>query len=70
MAGSPLTLLELVNKANPYDVDWQKDFYGANYPTLLKLKKKWDTRGLFYAKSGVGSEFWEELPNGRLCMRQ
>ena len=37
--------------ANEVDVnerDWQVSFWGDNYPKLLKLKKRFDPRGLFY----------------------
>ncbi|KAH6856867.1 hypothetical protein B0I37DRAFT_351885 [Chaetomium sp. MPI-CAGE-AT-0009] len=57
--------------------DFQQAFYGAHYPRLLKLKKKYDPTGLFYAPTAVGSEDWyvtDQLPwlptqNGRLCRK-
>ncbi|KAJ4355159.1 hypothetical protein N0V95_003181 [Ascochyta clinopodiicola] len=65
-----------LNEADIQEPDWQIDFYGAkHYPKLLKLKQKWDPRGLFYATTAVGSESWEvrdgeqgtQTQNGRLC---
>jgi hypothetical protein len=62
------------NEAHAMAPDWQDDFYGAHYPRLLKIKKKYDPRGVFYAITGVGSEEWEirtsdgiTTQNGRLC---
>ncbi|KAK8058774.1 hypothetical protein PG994_009222 [Apiospora phragmitis] len=64
-----------LNEANVLEPDWQASFYGEQYPELLKIKQKWDPKGVFYATTGVGSETWEVqtqeqgLPtqNGRLC---
>lgn len=50
-----------------YEPNWQNDFYGAAYPRLLKIKKKVDPTGVFYAKTAVGSELWKEVDGGRLC---
>lgn len=57
--------------------NFQQSFYGDKYPRLLKLKKKWDPKDVFYAVTAVGSEFWkvetaDTLPheNGRLCRVQ
>lgn len=55
--------------------NWQDDFYGSNYPKLLKIKAKYDPHDVFYAFTGVGSEAWEvrdgeqglQTQNGRLC---
>ncbi|KAI5858767.1 FAD binding domain-containing protein [Tricharina praecox] len=56
-----------INEANLYEPNWQNDFYGAAYPRLLKIKKKVDPTGVFYAKTAVGSELWKEVDGGRLC---
>ncbi|KAK6833641.1 hypothetical protein PG987_008335 [Apiospora arundinis] len=64
-----------LNEANVLEPDWQVNFYGKQYPELLRIKQKWDPKGVFYATTGVGSENWEVrtqeqgLPtqNGRLC---
>jgi len=46
------------NEADPVEPNWQQDFWGANYPRLLSIKKKWDPTDLFYVHHGVGSEGW------------
>lgn len=64
-----------LNEADIQEPNWQTEFYGANYPRLLSLKRKWDPRDVFYAATAVGSESWEVLDgeqgiqtqNGRLC---
>ncbi|KAK8065577.1 hypothetical protein PG997_012324 [Apiospora hydei] len=64
-----------LNEANVLEPGWQASFYGERYPELLKIKQRWDPKGIFYATTGVGSESWEVrtqgqgLPtqNGRLC---
>ncbi|MBV8225715.1 MAG: BBE domain-containing protein, partial [Verrucomicrobia bacterium] len=38
--------------------DWQKAYWGSNYPRLLEIKKKYDPSGLFFVHHGVGSEGW------------
>ncbi|KFY07729.1 hypothetical protein V492_06885 [Pseudogymnoascus sp. VKM F-4246] len=57
--------------------DFQQSFYGKAYDRLLKLKKQFDPKDVFYAQTAVGSEFWEVvtadgLPsgNGKLCKVQ
>jgi hypothetical protein len=47
------------NEADPTEPNWQETFYGKHYPRLLSLKKRWDPNGVFWYKSGVGSELWE-----------
>jgi FAD/FMN-containing dehydrogenase len=37
-------------------VGWQTEFWGSNYPRLLKIKKKYDPTNLFTVHKGVGSE--------------
>jgi len=63
-----------LSESDRLEPDWQQSFYGANYPRLLEIKKKYDPTGLFYAVQAVGSEGWavktaDGLPteNGRLC---
>ncbi|KIX10069.1 uncharacterized protein Z518_01150 [Rhinocladiella mackenziei CBS 650.93] len=48
-----------LNEADPTNSDWQKDFYGENYPRLLDIKKKWDPEGVFWCKPCVGHDLWE-----------
>lgn len=68
-----------LSEAAVLEPDFQNAFYGArpeHYGRLLGLKKRFDSKGVFYALGSVGSEEWElesrtavGFPdqNGRLC---
>jgi hypothetical protein len=66
------------NEADINEPNWQEAFWGANYPRLLSIKKKWDPTGLFWAHHGVGSEVWSikdgvkfggvPTQDGQLCL--
>ena len=58
-----------INEADFQQPDFQNVFYGANYPTLKAIKKKYDPHDMFYAITAVGSENWHEdqTDGGRLC---
>ncbi|UNI15432.1 hypothetical protein JDV02_001967 [Purpureocillium takamizusanense] len=56
-----------MNEADFQQPDFQETFFGANYDGLLRIKKKYDPHGLFYATVGVGSEEWTVKKDGRLC---
>ena len=56
-----------LNEADPHELDWQTSFYGSHYERLLAIKHKYNPDGIFYARTGVGSERWEQRPDGRLC---
>ncbi|RYP49501.1 hypothetical protein DL768_004804 [Monosporascus sp. mg162] len=65
-----------LNEAHPMERNWQTEFYGDKYGRLLRIKRRWDPRDVFYATTGVGSEGWEVrsqevdgvlTQNGRLC---
>ncbi len=45
-----------VNEADYFEADWQRSFWGVNYPRLLAIKKKVDPDNLFRVHHGVGSE--------------
>jgi FAD/FMN-containing dehydrogenase len=47
-----------VSESNYFEKDWQRTFWGSNYPRLLKIKRKYDPEGLFFVHHGVGSEDW------------
>ncbi|KAM0328551.1 hypothetical protein ACHAQA_004958 [Verticillium albo-atrum] len=56
-----------MNEADFQQPDWQETFFGANYPELLRIKNKYDPKGLLYAVAGVGSESWNVDFHGRMC---
>lgn len=51
-----------VSESNYFEKDWQRAYWGANYPRLLAAKKKYDPDGMFVVHNGVGSEEWS--PDG------
>lgn len=60
-----------INEANPYNGNFQYDFYGGNYDRLLEIKQKYDPTESLYVLSGVGSHKWEySLDSGKLCQKQ
>jgi hypothetical protein len=56
------------NEADPNTPNWQRAFWGSHYPKLLDIKYKVDPGGVFYCRSCVGSEYWEDV-KGMLCRR-
>jgi FAD/FMN-containing dehydrogenase len=51
-----------VNECDYFQKDWQRAFWGANYPRLARVKRHYDPGGLFTVHHGVGSEAWS--PDG------
>ncbi|MEO6051688.1 MAG: FAD-dependent oxidoreductase [Pyrinomonadaceae bacterium] len=49
-----------VSESNFFEPNWQRSFWGTNYPRLLGVKKKYDPDGLFFVHHGVGCEEWSE----------
>jgi FAD/FMN-containing dehydrogenase len=49
-----------VSETNFSESDWQRSFWGANYPRLQAVKAKYDPDGLFFVHHGVGSEEWSD----------
>jgi FAD/FMN-containing dehydrogenase len=47
-----------VNECDYFQDDWQRAFWGANYPRLARIKRRYDPDGLFTVHHGVGSEAW------------
>jgi FAD/FMN-containing dehydrogenase len=47
-----------VAESSFFERDWQKSYWGPNYPRLLDIKSKYDPAGLFFVHHGVGSEEW------------
>jgi FAD/FMN-containing dehydrogenase len=58
-----------LNEGDFRDPNWQDEFYGSNYPRLLRIKNKYDPDGVLYALTAVGSEKWAPDSEGRLCTR-
>ncbi|KAF2755342.1 isoamyl alcohol oxidase [Pseudovirgaria hyperparasitica] len=59
-----------VNEGDLNEPDWQRAYWGDKYPRLLELRRKWDPKGVFYARTTPGTEEWEVLEEGtRLCKR-
>lgn len=49
-----------VSESNYFDPDWQRSYWGENYPRLLAIKRKYDPDGLFFVHNGVGAEDWSD----------
>jgi FAD/FMN-containing dehydrogenase len=47
-----------VSESDYFEKDWQRAFWGDNYPRLRAVKAKYDPNGLFFVHHGVGSEEW------------
>ncbi|KAL7942698.1 hypothetical protein V8C42DRAFT_331663 [Trichoderma barbatum] len=56
-----------MNEGDFNEPNWQQTFFGANYPKLLSIKKKYDPNFLFYGLRLVGSEAWNVGNDGRMC---
>ncbi|KAL2259930.1 hypothetical protein VTK26DRAFT_6231 [Humicola hyalothermophila] len=56
-----------LNEADVGQLDFLRVFHGDYYSRLAEIKQRYDPDGLYYAKTAVGSEKWEEKSNGRLC---
>ncbi|MDM0014471.1 FAD-binding protein [Variovorax sp. J22P168] len=47
-----------LSESNYFEPDWQRAFWGSNYPRLRAAKDRYDPEGLFFVHHGVGSERW------------
>jgi FAD/FMN-containing dehydrogenase len=45
-----------VNEADYFEPEWQRSFWGENYPRLLAIKKRVDPDNIFRVHHGVGSD--------------
>ena len=43
------------SEADYFDEDWQRRYWGTNYPRLLAAKRRYDPAGLFHGRHTVGS---------------
>jgi FAD/FMN-containing dehydrogenase len=58
-----------VSESNYFNPDWQRAYWGGNYPRLRRIKQHYDPDGLFFVHNGVGSEDWSEDGFTRLARR-
>jgi FAD/FMN-containing dehydrogenase len=56
-----------MNEADFRNSRWREEFYGENWDMLRSVKRKWDSKDLFYATTAVGSDAWIVERDGRLC---
>jgi hypothetical protein len=59
-------VLTKFGQANPFEPQWQKTFWGENYPRLLEIKRKVDAGDVFWCEPCVGNERWRMIDN-QLC---
>jgi hypothetical protein len=45
-----------LNECDYFEPDWQRGFWGDNYPRLLEIKQRIDPDNVFRVHHGVGSE--------------
>jgi FAD/FMN-containing dehydrogenase len=55
------------NEADVNERDWQQAFFGEIYVQLLRIKRRYDPRNVFWCRQCVGSESMVEEEDGRLC---
>ncbi|KAL4867994.1 hypothetical protein BDV12DRAFT_197705 [Aspergillus spectabilis] len=58
------------NEANYRQENWSEEFFGAHWRRLARIKRRWDPRGVFYARLSPGADLWIEGDDGRLCELQ
>lgn len=58
-----------VLESSYFEPNWQRAFWGRNYPRLRAIKRKYDPTGLFFVHHGVGSEEWSSDGMTRLAAR-
>ncbi|KAK0617535.1 isoamyl alcohol oxidase, partial [Immersiella caudata] len=55
------------NEGDINEPNWQSAFWGSVYPKVLKIKKKYDPKDVFWAKASTGSEGWAVRDDLKLC---
>lgn len=58
-----------LNEGDFRQPDFQHVFYGDKYDKLRAIKHKYDPSDIFYGRTAVGSEDWQQLHDGRLCRK-
>ncbi len=58
-----------VAESGYFQPDWQRAYWGPNYPHLLAVKQRYDPDNLFFVRHGVGSEGWSDDGFARLSAR-
>jgi len=46
-----------LNYIDPLLLDWKKSYYRHEYEGLLKVRERWDPKGLFHFQQCIGSEY-------------
>ena len=55
-----------LNESDRDEPEWQQAWWGENYERLLRLKRRWDPKDVFWCEVCVGGERWRER-EGRVC---
>lgn len=58
-----------LNEGDFRQPDFQRVFYGDKYDRLRAIKAKYDPEAIFYGRTAVGSEDWQQMHDGRLCRK-
>ena len=51
-------LVKMLTESGYFEPQWQDAYWGAHYPRLREVKRKYDPDGIFFSHHGVGSEDW------------